>query len=67
MTVDDLINHFGDVNKAAEFFGITPEAIYQWKRRPNQLIPRGRAAEAQAGTHGVLVYHSDQYKKEKSN
>lgn len=63
MTVDDIVTYFGDVNKAAEFFEVSPEAIYQWKGRPDQLIPKGRATEAQVRTAGALVYKPELYAK----
>lgn len=63
MTVDDLITYFGDVNKVAEFFCISPEAVYQWRCRNSQLIPKGRATEAQVRTGGALVYRPELYKK----
>ena len=44
MTTTELEQYFGSPNKAAEFFGVSPEAFYQWRTRPGQLIPKGRAA-----------------------
>ena len=46
MTTDDIESYFGSIEKVAAFFGITTEAVYQWRNRPGQLIPKGRAAEA---------------------
>lgn len=52
MTTDDIENYFGSIEKVAAFFGITTEAVYQWRNRPGQLIPKGRAAEAAYRTCG---------------
>lgn len=30
MKPEELIRHFGDVEKAAEGVGVTPGAVYQW-------------------------------------
>ena len=38
----EVLKHFGSVAKAAEFFGIEPQAIYQWK---DDAIPRERELE----------------------
>ncbi|MCL7679372.1 Cro/CI family transcriptional regulator, partial [Klebsiella pneumoniae] len=46
MTTDDVEKYFGNAEKVAEFFGISSEAVYQWRNRPGRLIPKGRAAEA---------------------
>ena len=46
MTTTELEPFFGTPNKAADFFGVSPEAFYQWRKRPGSLIPKGRAAEA---------------------
>jgi hypothetical protein len=37
-----VLEHFGSVAKAAEFFNIAPQAIYQWEDGP---IPRERELE----------------------
>lgn len=37
-----VVEHFGGVEKVAEFFGITRQAVYQWGDGP---IPRERALE----------------------
>lgn len=37
-----VLEHFGSVAKAAEFFNIAPQAIYQWDEGP---IPRERELE----------------------
>lgn len=37
-----VIEHFGSVDKAAEFFDISRQAVYQWGNGP---IPRERALE----------------------
>ncbi|CAI0838277.1 MULTISPECIES: Cro/CI family transcriptional regulator [Serratia] len=63
MTTKDLEDYFGNPNKAAAFFGISPEAFYQWRKRPGMLIPKGRAAEAFARTGGQLVFNPLLYKK----
>ncbi len=41
MTTDEIEKHFGSTEKVAEFFGITSEAVYQWRNRPGRLIPKG--------------------------
>jgi hypothetical protein len=33
MTTDDVEKYFGNAEKVAEFFGITSEAVYQWRNR----------------------------------
>ena len=40
MTTDEIEQHFGSTEKVAEFFGITSEAVYQWRNRPGRLIHR---------------------------
>lgn len=42
VTKAQVLKHFGSVAKAAEFFGIDPQAIYQWK---DDSIPRQRELE----------------------
>lgn len=37
-----VVEHFGGVEKVAEFFSITRQAVYQWGNGP---IPRERALE----------------------
>ena len=54
MTTDDVEKYFGNAEKVAEFFGISSEAVYQWRNRPGRLIPKGRAAEAAYRTDGKL-------------
>ncbi|WP_336844321.1 Cro/CI family transcriptional regulator [Providencia rettgeri] len=56
MTTNQVEQYFGSGTKAADFFGISPEAFYQWKKRPNQLIPKGRAIEADYRTKGGLKF-----------
>ncbi|WP_323098923.1 Cro/CI family transcriptional regulator [Klebsiella quasipneumoniae] len=63
MTTDDIEKYFGNAEKVAEFFGITSEAVYQWRNRPGRLIPKGRAAEAAYRTGGKLIFHPEHYKK----
>ncbi|WP_213977382.1 Cro/CI family transcriptional regulator [Serratia marcescens] len=63
MTTTELEEFFGTPNKAAEFFGLSPETFYQWRERPGGLIPKGRAAEAALRTNGELVYRPELYKK----
>jgi DNA-binding transcriptional regulator YdaS (Cro superfamily) len=63
MTTSEIEGFFGSPIKVAEFFGISPEAIYQWRKRPGRLIPKGRAAEAASRTNGGLVYHPELYRK----
>lgn len=65
MTTDDIENYFGNAEKVAEFFGITSEAVYQWRNRPGRLIPKGRAAEAAYRTDGGLIFHPELYEKSK--
>jgi hypothetical protein len=67
MTVDELITHFGSVTKAAEFFHVSPEAIYQWRKRPGQLIPEGRAAQAAFSSSGELKYNPQLYLEQKTS
>lgn len=61
MTTQEVESYFGDANKVAVFFKITPEAFYQWKKRPGQLIPKSRAIEADLLTKGKLKYNPDLY------
>lgn len=63
MTTDDIEKHFGSTEKVADFFGITSEAVYQWRNRPGRLIPKGRAAEAAYRTNGRLKYDTSLYQK----
>lgn len=63
MTTDDIENYFGSVDKAAVFFGVTSEAIYQWRNRKGKLIPKGRATEASLRTNGALKYDASLYQK----
>jgi len=63
MTTTELETYFGSPIEAANFFGLSPEAFYQWRKRPGSLIPRGRAAEAAYRTNGELVYRPELYKK----
>lgn len=63
MTTDEIEKFFGNTERVAEFFGITSEAVYQWRNRPGQLIPKGRAAEAAYRTEGKLVFHPELYSK----
>lgn len=63
MTTDDVEKYFGNAEKVAEFFGITNEAVYQWRNRPGRLIPKGRAAEAAYRTGGKLVFLPGLYQK----
>lgn len=63
MTTDDIENYFGSTEKVAEFFGITSEAVYQWRNRSGRLIPKGRAAEAAYRTGGKLVFYPYLYEK----
>lgn len=63
MTTDDIEKYFGSAEKVADFFGITSEAVYQWRNRPGRLIPKGRAAEAAYRTDGKLPFHPEFYGK----
>lgn len=42
ISAPEVVKHFGSVEKAAEFFQISRQAIYQWGDGP---IPRERALE----------------------
>lgn len=66
MTTTELEKYFGTPNKAAEFFGVSPEAFYQWRKRPGNLIPKGRAAEAAYRTEGKLIFCPELYEKNSS-
>ncbi|EMO3785418.1 TPA: Cro/CI family transcriptional regulator [Klebsiella oxytoca] len=63
MTTTELETFFGTPNKAAAFFGVSPEAFYQWRKRPGGLIPKGRAAEAAYRTNGKLIFRPELYEK----
>ncbi|WP_343463034.1 Cro/CI family transcriptional regulator [Pantoea sp.] len=63
MTTTDLEKFFGTPNKAAAFFSVSPEAFYQWRKRPGGLIPKGRAAEAAFRTKGKLKFDPSLYEK----
>lgn len=63
MTTTELETFFGTPNKAADFFGVSPEAFYQWRKRPGSLIPKGRAAEAAYRTNGQLVFRPELYQR----
>ena len=67
MTTSDLEKFFGMPNKAAAFFNVSPEAFYQWRKRPGGLIPKGRAAEAAFRTKGKLKFQPSLYDKPTSN
>lgn len=67
MTTIELEQYFGTPNKAAEFFGVSPEAFYQWRKRPGGLIPKGKAAEAALRTGGKLIFRPEAYAKNTSN
>ncbi|RSK70415.1 cell division protein [Enterobacter huaxiensis] len=63
MTTDEVEKFFGSTEKVAVFFGITSEAVYQWRNRPGRLIPKGRAAEAAYRTEGKLPFRPELYGK----
>ena len=63
MTTTELEKYFGTPIKAAEFFNVSPEAFYQWRKRPGGLIPKGRAAEAAYRTSGELQFRPELYDK----
>ncbi|HDX8954414.1 TPA: cell division protein [Klebsiella michiganensis] len=67
MTTAELETFFGTPNKAADFFGVSPEAFYQWRKRPGSLIPKGRAAEAAYRTNGQLIFRPELYQKSTSS
>lgn len=61
MRVDDVVHFFGSVQKVADFYGLTREAVYTWRRRPGEIIPKGRAAEAAAFSRGELFFDKTLY------
>ncbi len=63
MTTQELETFFGSPIEAANFFGVSPESFYQWRKRPGGLIPKGRATEAAYRTQGGLVYRPELYEK----
>lgn len=63
MRVDELVQFFGSVQRVADFYGITREAIYMWRKRPGEIVPKGRAAEAAAYSKGKLSLNQELYKK----
>ncbi len=63
MRVDELVQFFGSVQRVADFYGITREAIYMWRKRPGEIVPKGRAAEAAAYSRGKLSLNPELYKK----
>ena len=63
MRVDELVRFFGSVQKVADFYGITREAIYMWRKRPGEIVPKGRAAEAAAYSKGKLYLDPELYIK----
>ncbi|HBR2274404.1 MULTISPECIES: Cro/CI family transcriptional regulator [Klebsiella/Raoultella group] len=63
MTTTELEEYFGTPSKAADFFSVSTEAFYLWRKRPGGLIPKGRAAEAAYRTDGKLVFRPELYKK----
>lgn len=63
MTVDDVVAHFGSVVKTAEFFNLSPEAVYQWKKRPGELIPKSRAMELSLRLGGEFIFDPKTYSK----
>lgn len=67
MTTDQLICYFKTPKKTAEFFGVSPEAFYQWQNRPNKLIPKERAIEAAFRTNSQLVFNESLYKDKETH
>ena len=61
MRVDELVQFFGSVQRVADFYGVTREAIYMWRKRPGEIVPKGRAAEAYS--KGKLSLNPELYKK----
>lgn len=61
MTTDQLLLYFITPKNVALFFNITPEAFYQWQKRPNKLIPKERAIEAAYRTNSQLVFDESLY------
>lgn len=42
---DRAFEHFGSYRVMAEFFGITPEAVMNWKRERRVYLPETRALQ----------------------
>ncbi len=64
MTSFEIENFFNGPEGVAAFFGISSEAVYQWRNRPGNLIPKGRAAEAALRTDGALKFNPLLYSKD---
>lgn len=47
--LDQVLKHFASATALARALGITPNAVYQWKR-----IPPRRALEIEKITHGLF-------------
>jgi hypothetical protein len=60
------LNNISAALKKLPNFGITSEAVYQWRNRPGRLIPKGRAAEAAYRTAGELEFNPERYGKNTS-
>ena len=50
-----MVQHFGSVAKAAEFFDIAPQAVYQWPEK----IPRERELELMVRLPAVFASKAD--------
>ncbi|QHP55042.1 cell division protein [Pectobacterium carotovorum subsp. carotovorum] len=64
MTTTEIEEYFGTVEKVAQFFEVSTEAIYQWRAREGKLIPKGRATEAAIRTNGELKFNPELYRKQ---
>jgi hypothetical protein len=40
MTTTELEEYFGTPSKAIDFFSVSTEAFYLWRKRPGGLIPK---------------------------
>ncbi|WP_332832975.1 cell division protein [Escherichia coli] len=67
MTTDDIESYFGSMRKLLLFFGITTEAVYQWRNRPGQLIQKDVQQEAAYRTCGRLPFKPELYEKSNGN
>ncbi|HGJ5863276.1 Cro/CI family transcriptional regulator [Arsenophonus nasoniae] len=67
MTVNQLKSYFGKNRQIADFYGITLEAIYMWRKRSGQIIPKSRALEAEYRTNGALKFDPSFYAKKNND
>jgi len=52
MTVNQVLDHFGGINKTAKALGISYQAVRQWVDKGE--VPEGREWQIQALTKGKL-------------